>query len=205
MELRKTCVHRYSGHAMPPVVTLFVKYPHPGKVNTRLIPALGEQGAADLHRTLTQRTLATALASGLPVEVRTAGASHADFADWLGTVPLVPQGEGDLGDRLARVAVPAILLGADVPDLAPHHLTLAAEALEHVPAAIGPAQDGGYYLLAMRDPMPFLFTDMPWGTDIVRAETCRRLDARGIAFRLLETLADCDRPEDLSRWPDLAP
>lgn len=190
---------------MPPVVTLFVKYPHPGKVNTRLIPALGEIGAADLHRTLTQRTLATALDSGLPVEVRTAGASQEDFADWLGDVPLVSQGEGDLGDRLARVTAPAILLGADVPDLAPRHLTLAAEALEQVPAAIGPAQDGGYYLLAMRDPMPFLFTDMPWGTDKVRAETCRRLDARGIAYSLLEALADCDRPEDLSRWPDLAP
>ena len=186
-----------------PVVTLFAKYPRAGEVNTRLIPALGPDGAAALHRRLTERMLETARASGLPVEVRYAGASHEDFAAWLGDVALVEQGEGDLGARLARVEAPAILLGADVPDLRAGHLRAAAEALAEVPVAIGPAQDGGYYLLGFREPVAFLFEEMVWGTGFVLAETRRRLEERGVAYRLLETLSDCDRPEDLSRWPEL--
>ena len=186
-----------------PVVTLFAKYPRAGEVNTRLIPALGPDGAAALHRRLTERTLDMARASGLPLEVWFAGASREDFAAWLGDVALVEQGEGDLGARLARVGAPAILLGADVPDLRAGHLLAAAEAMAEVPVAIGPAQDGGYYLLGFREPVGFLFEDMAWGTGDVLAETRRRLEERGVAYRLLETLSDCDRPEDLARWPEL--
>ena len=186
-----------------PVVTLFAKYPRAGEVNTRLIPALGPDGAAALHRRLTERTLETARASGLPVEVRYAGASRADFAAWLGNVALVEQGAGDLGARLARVGAPAILLGADVPDLRAGLLRAAAEALAEMPLAIGPAEDGGYYLLGFREPVVFLFADMAWGTGDVLAETRRRLEQRGMAYRLLEELSDCDRPEDLARWPEL--
>ena len=186
-----------------PVVTLFAKYPRAGEVNTRLIPALGPDGAAALHRRLTERTLDMARASGLPLEVWFAGASREDFAAWLGDVALVEQGEGDLGARLARVGAPAILLGADVPDLRAGHLLAAAEAMAEVPVAIGPAQDGGYYLLGFREPVGFLFEDMAWGTGDVLAETRRRLEERGVAYRLLEILSDCDRPEDLARWPEL--
>ena len=186
-----------------PIVTLFAKYPRAGEVNTRLIPALGPDGAAALHRRLTERTLETARASGLSVEVRYAGASREDFAAWLGDVMLVEQGAGDLGARLGRVKAPAILLGADVPDLHAGHLRAAAEALAEVPVAIGPAGDGGYYLLGFREPVAFLFEDMAWGTGEVLAETRRRLEERGVAYRLLEELSDCDRPEDLSRWPEL--
>ena len=186
-----------------PIVTLFAKYPRAGEVNTRLIPALGPDGAALLHRRLTERTLETARASGLPVEVRFAGASREDFAAWLGDVALVEQGDGDLGVRLGRVEVPAILLGADVPDLQAGHLRSAAEALADVPVAVGPAEDGGYYLLGFREPVGFLFEDMAWGTGDVLAGTRRRLEGHGVAYRLLEELSDCDRPEDLARWPEL--
>ena len=186
-----------------PVVTLFAKYPRAGEVNTRLIPALGPDGAAALHRRLTERTLETARASGLPVEVRFAGASREDFAAWLGDVTLMEQGVGDLGARLARVEAPAILLGADVPDLRAGHVHAATEALAEVPVAIGPARDGGYYLLGFREPVGFLFEGMAWGTGGVLAETRRRLEKRGMAYRLLEPLSDCDRPEDLARWPEL--
>ena len=188
-----------------PRIALFARYPRPGAAKTRLIPALGAEGAAALHRRLVERTLATIGASGLPFAVWITGGSRAECADWLGeAVPLAEQGEGDLGARLARVPAPAILLGADVPDLAPAHLLAAADALDSAPVAIGPAADGGYYLLAFRTPAPFLFDAMPWGTDAVLAETQARLAARGIAPVMLPELADCDRPEDLSRWPELA-
>jgi len=96
-----------------------------------------------------------------------------------------------------------LFIGADIPDLAAAHLLQAAAALRVAPAVIGPAEDGGYYLLGLRDPMPFLFDDMPWGADQVFGLTVGRLAARGISPALLPELADLDRPEDLPRWPGL--
>lgn len=190
---------------MTPRVVLFTRHPTPGQAKTRLIPALGADGAAALHRRLTERALATMRASGLPMEVRTTGAPLADCRAWFGDGPdLADQGEGDLGARLLRAATPPVLLiGADIPGLAVSHLHDAAAALRTCPAVIGPAEDGGYYLLGLRDPMPFLFDAMPWGTDQVLALTLRRLADRGITPALLEPLADLDRPEDLARWPGL--
>jgi glycosyltransferase A (GT-A) superfamily protein (DUF2064 family) len=108
-----------------------------------------------------------------------------------------------LGARLARVGTPVILIGADAPGLTVAILRQAVSALDECPAVIGPALDGGYYLLGYRDPVPFLFDDMPWGTDAVFAETMRRLEARKVETARLEALADIDRPEDLVRWPGL--
>jgi uncharacterized protein len=106
--------------------------------------------------------------------------------------------------RLARVAVPAILLGADVPGLTASHLISAAKVLETGDVVIGPATDGGYYLLGCKAPFPFLFNDMPWGTSSVLELTKNRLAEYGITPTLLDPLADCDRPEDLGLWPELA-
>ena len=189
---------------LSPRIVLFTRYPVPGSAKTRLIPLLGAVGAARLHRRLTERTLGVMRASGLPFEIRVTGAPLAKFAAWLGAdVPLVEQGEGGLGERLARVTAPAILLGADIPDLEPQHVLAAAAALDEAPAALGPARDGGYYCLALRAPAPFLFTDMPWGTERVAAQTLARLAARGWACTVLAELGDCDRPEDLAEFPGL--
>ena len=191
--------------ALRPTVCLFAKYPRAGEVKTRLIPALGAHRAAELHRKLVERTVATVRASGLDYVLYASGAPLGTFAAWLGgDVRLAEQGEGDLGARLARVPAPAILLGADIPDLSAEHLRAAAQALAEAPVAIGPAEDGGYYLLAFREPVPFLFDAMEWGVSTVRAETERRLVERGVPWRSLPMLADCDRPEDLARWPDLS-
>lgn len=188
-----------------PIVAIFIKWPTPGRAKTRLIPALGADRAARLHARLVEHTLAVARASGLPFELRTTGAAPDDFARWLGEdVRVVDQGDGDLGARLARVAAPALLIGGDAPDVTPAHLRSGAAALTTSPAVIGPAADGGYWLLGLAHPMPHLFTSMPWGTAAVAAETIERLRVAGIDPVRLETLHDCDRPEDLARWPDLA-
>ncbi|RPF71880.1 TIGR04282 family arsenosugar biosynthesis glycosyltransferase [Aurantiacibacter spongiae] len=187
-----------------PTVNLFAKFPVPGKAKTRLIPALGPEGAAALHRRLTERTLARVRASGLPFAVRYTGASAGDFAAWLGgDVPLTEQGEGDLGERLARVEAPAILLGADIPDLSERHLAEAARALRDHDTVIGPAADGGYYLLGFTTECPALFTGIAWGTKTVRKGTMKAISGAGLSCAVLQTLHDCDRPEDLARWPDL--
>ena len=182
-------------------VALFTRWPTPGLAKTRLIPALGADEAADLHRRLTERTVATVRAAGLPLEIRATGASAARFRDWLGDDPsFVDQGDGDLGDRLARAAetLPVLLLGADVPGLLPHHLTAAAATLATAPAVIGPAADGGYWLLGLATPMPQLFTGIEWGTGTVLAATLARLPP---GTPQLDTLYDLDTPDDLARWP----
>jgi len=183
-------------------VSLFTRWPEPGKAKTRLIPALGAEGAADLHRRLTERTVATVRAAGLALEIRGTGAAPAAFRDWLGEAEVVDQGDGDLGERLARAAesLPVLLLGADIPGLAAHHLTAAAAALADNPAVIGPASDGGYWLLGLAVPMPAMFRDMAWGTESVLAATLARLPP---ATPRLETLDDLDVPKDLARWPGL--
>ena len=181
-------------------VALFTRWPTPGLAKTRLIPALGAQGAADLHRRLTERTVATVRAAGLALEIRSTGADPDRFGDWLGVESVVDQGEGDLGERLARTAQmpPVLLLGADIPGLLPQHLTSAAAALVTASAVIGPAADGGYWLLGLAAPMPQLFIDIAWGTDAVLAATLAKLP---LGTPRLETLSDLDTPEDLARWP----
>lgn len=184
-------------------VALFTRWPEPGRAKTRLIPALGAESAAALHRRLTERAVAACRASGLEVEVRVTGAPLADFAAWLGAdLLLVDQGDGDLGARLARAAASGsvLLVGADIPDLTADRLRRAAAALSDAPVVIGPAEDGGYWLLGIAAAMPALFEDVSWGTSAVFAETVAKLGTPPV---LLETLADLDRPEDLARWPGL--
>lgn len=195
------------GVTAPPQLMLFARYPEPGKAKTRLIPALGPQRAAALHRRMTEQSISVMRATGLAFQVRVTGAAVETFREWLGAdVYLADQGGGDLGERLARAGAeaPVVLLGADTPDLKANHLIRAAETVSRGHAVIGPAQDGGYWLLGLPEPMPFLFTDIPWSTETVGAITIQRLTERGIRPVVLETLADLDRPEDLSRWPDLA-
>lgn len=186
-------------------LTIFARWPEPGRAKTRLIPALGAEGAAALYRRLLEHTLAEARASGLPIELRVTGAEPARFQDWLGgDLAVVDQGEGDLGARMARVAAPAILIGSDCPDCDAAMLRRATIALARAPAVVGPASDGGYYLLGMGRPMPFLFHDMAWSTDAVMPETLRRFALQGIAPALLPELGDIDTPDDLARYPQFA-
>jgi rSAM/selenodomain-associated transferase 1 len=191
---------------MSPRLVIFTRFPEPGRAKTRLIPALGADGAAMLHRRLTEQTVAAARASGLEVEVRTTGAPPSDFADWLGhDLAIVDQGEGDLGDRLSRAVqpTPVLFIGSDLPDLTAAHLTDAAERMLTNRTVIGPAEDGGYWALGLTAGCDPLFEKMPWGSDRVFEITLARLRGAGIEPALLPTLADCDRPEDLARWPML--
>lgn len=189
-----------------PRIVVFTRWPEPGRAKTRLIPAIGAERAAGLHRRLTERTLAAVQASELPFELRVTGAPIADFRDWLGPLAIVDQGEGDLGERLARAGppYPTLFIGADAPDLSAELLRRAADALSASAAVIGPAEDGGYWLLGLVHPAKSVFAGIDWSTERVFAQTRDRLRDAGIEPALLPALADCDRPEDLSRWPDLA-
>ena len=187
-----------------PRLVIFARLPVPGQAKTRLIPALGAEGAARLYARLLHRTVEEARASGLSFELCVTGGERAAFADLYGDqVTVTEQGEGDLGARMGRVAGPALIIGSDCPGLNAAVLRAAANALADRSVVIGPASDGGYYLIGFRERLPWLFEDMEWSTSTVFAETLARLAERGLGPAVLPELADIDVPEDLEAWPEL--
>ena len=189
----------------------------PGRTKTRLIPALGAGGAAALHRRLVLRTLRLADALGrakdVELEIRFEGTDEAAMRHWLGDGPRYrEQGEGDLGARLARAfevsfreGSPAtILIGTDCPGLTVDLVSTAYAKLSANPVVLGPAADGGYYLVGMRRPIPELFRGLAWGGETVLADSLDRLARAGLRPALLDRLHDIDRPEDLPFWHGLA-
>jgi rSAM/selenodomain-associated transferase 1 len=194
-------------------VIVFARAPEPGKVKTRLIPALSAAGAAELHRRLVRHSLGAATGARLgPVELWCAPDTGDPFfrecERRLG-VSLSAQGGGDLGARMRRAfesalarAGRAILVGSDIPALSAQYLRDADQALVRGnEVVIGPAEDGGYVLIGLSRCDPELFRDIPWGGPEVMAETRRRIAS--LAWRLSElpVLWDVDRPEDLGRLP----
>ena len=188
----------------PIAVAILAKAPLPGLAKTRLIPALGREGAALLQARLIARTLATACAAATgPVSLWAPEESHfREFAQPF-PVKLARQVGGDLGARMHAAlesACPALVIGSDCPVLEPKHLRGAADALrEGADAVIIPAEDGGYVLIGLRRPQPALFADMRWGTETVMAATRRRAAELGLAVRELAPLWDVDVPDDLER------
>ena len=195
------------GETPEPVgLAILAKAPLPGLVKTRLVPALGPQGAARLQRALVARTVETACRARTgPVtlwtsldpdhELFTALASQFDLR-------LARQPDGDLGARMLAAigAGPTLVIGNDCPALTPHHLREAAAALRNGnDAVVIPAEDGGYVLIGSRQPQPNRFSDMTWSTDTVMAETRARLAQDGVTWCELPSLWDVDRPEDLAR------
>jgi hypothetical protein len=192
----------------PVAVAVLAKAPLAGFVKTRLIPALGAEGAAALQERLIERAVETACAAAVgPVTVWTTPAPpHAFFTGLASHAPiaLVVQPDGDLGVRMLAACRAAagstIVIGTDCPALTPDHLHEAAQALrEGSDAVVIPADDGGYVLIGSRRPQPGLFAGMTWSTDTVMVETRRRLARHGLTWRELARLWDVDRPADLAR------
>ncbi|WJW76511.1 TIGR04282 family arsenosugar biosynthesis glycosyltransferase [Thiohalobacter sp. IOR34] len=189
---------------------LFARAPRPGQCKTRLIPALGAEGAAALQARLLEQTLEAALASGVaPLTLCASPPQDPLFARLARRpgVALRGQGDGDLGARMAaafgqalEAADWALLIGSDCPVLDADYLRSAARALRSgADAVLGPAEDGGYVLIGLRRSAPPLFAGIPWGGESVLDITRRRLDDLGWRRVELETLWDVDRPEDLPR------
>jgi hypothetical protein len=190
-------------------LAILAKAPVPGYAKTRLVPRLGAEGSAELHALLVERTLRTALASGLaPVVLWCAPDRRAPFFAAVAArhgVELRDQPEGDLGRRIlaaleAHLAggTPALVAGTDCPGLAPGHLGRMRAALAAgADAVLLPAEDGGYAALGLARLAPSLFEDVPWGTRGVLAATRARLGALGWRARELPPLRDVDVPADL--------
>lgn len=191
---------------------IFAKFPEPGRAKTRLIPALGPDGAAAVHDQLVRHTLSNVgmltRDRDVHVEIWTAGCDPARFAKhFTPPVACAAQPEGDLGARMLaamramlRTAHAGVIIGTDCPDLSPGILAAAFDALKNAEVVLGPAIDGGYYLIGLRRPIPSLFENIEWSTPTVLSCTLERAAALGVSVCLLPMLSDIDEPQDLVVW-----
>lgn len=192
---------------------VFAKAPQAGQAKTRLIPALGPSGAAALARQLLAHALRQAAGADTQAVELCVSPAPQDPA-WQGmafepAVALTAQGEGDLGERMARAMTrvieqhqcPVMLMGTDCPGLTSAHLGEAARQLTRHDAVLLPAKDGGYVLIGLKAPCPGLFTDMPWSGPAVAGETLRRMASLGLRVWQGPTLQDIDEAADLAHLP----
>ncbi len=185
---------------------IFTRYPEPGKTKTRLIPALGELGAAQLHRRMAEHTVQQAKAVSCPIEVWYVGGTKELMQDWLGTdLRYQEQPAGDLGDRMCAAFRSAfeqgyrsvIIIGTDCPGITTALLAQSFAELQNQVVAIGPAIDGGYYLIGLQRLVPELFQGITWSTATVFAETLAIIDRLQLSIWRLPPLPDIDLPADL--------
>ena len=194
---------------------VFTRYPEVNRTKTRLIPLLGAEGAANLQRQMTEHTISQvaqlSASTIVSSEVRFAGGNLQLMQTWLGANLLyTPQGEGDLGERMMRSlnesfdsgAKKVIIIGTDCPDIDSELLQTAFERLNEFDLVLGPAIDGGYYLIGLRRFAPELFSNIDWGTSQVFQQTIDIAQILKLSSFYLPPLADIDRPEDLKIWEE---
>lgn len=190
-------------------VVVFLKAPRPGAVKTRLAGTLGPDAACAAYRRLVEALLAN-LAPLPRVELCfTPTEAGAEIQPWVRPGWLTcPQVGGDLGERLHAAfaehfetdAQHVVIIGSDCPDVTATDIEDAWLALEGHDVVLGPALDGGYWLIGLRAPQPALFAGIPWSTDRVFGETMCRARETGLRVALLRELADVDTAADWERW-----
>lgn len=207
-------------------IVLFVKPPVPGRVKTRLARDIGNEAACAVYRTLADRVVAAATASGIPLCLCHDGDDASGLpGTWREAAAIcLPQQGDDLGERMARAFTTffakgfetVVLIGSDIPGLDSRYLQAAFGQLQRHDLVIGPALDGGYCLIGCHRHCfcPVLFEAMPWSTGRVLALTLAVAEAHGLSVALQTPLQDIDTFDDLQtcinsgmfphlhRWPD---
>jgi rSAM/selenodomain-associated transferase 1 len=188
---------------MKMTICLMLKVPRPGEVKTRLGKEIGFQQAEQIYRKLVENQLAQL--AGLEIEIHyTPGDEGGYMQGWLGPAhQYLPQSDGDLGKRLkhamrgafGRGAEAVLFLGGDCPDVTQDIINQAQSQLTNCDVMIGPAEDGGYYLLGLKSDHPRLFERIDWSTDRVFAQTTSRLEELHLTWG---TLPRCDDVDDLA-------
>jgi len=197
------------------VLMQFAKWPEAGRVKTRLIPALGVDGALRAHLTLTLAVLENLHRSGLTVqfwwdrEVESAPVDAVEVVraiEHRGLGQRIQQG-ANLGSRMLNALenglqshAYALIVGSDCPSVEPGYVHQAVSGLEHYDVVLGPSDDGGYVLIGARRIVPGMLDGIEWGTEGVLEQTCIRLEKLGLSVGLLEPRWDVDEPEDWARF-----
>lgn len=184
---------------------VFVKAPRVGMVKTRLAAEIGAPAARDAYRALLRAVLLR-IESIENVQLRySPDDAVAEISRWLKpSWTSAAQGKGDLGERLTRAFAEAfgsgasrvVVIGSDCPWMNADDVEQAWRALESNDLVLGPATDGGYWLIGLRAPAPELFSNMEWSTATVLRETLRRARDRSLRVQLLRELRDVDTLED---------
>jgi len=199
------------------IILVFARSPVVGQVKTRLEPMLGQQGALTLHKALIEQVITTVRDCNLSaMELWVSSNKHHEYFLSLCNsmnINIHEQCGSDLGARMAHAASDAlqrahyvVLLGADCPSVDAGYLNQALQLLERgEDIVIGPAEDGGYVLLGLRQVPAEIFTEIPWGTAEVMQLTRQRLQQTGKKWIELSERWDVDRPEDLLRLRESMP
>ncbi len=194
------------------VILLFIKYPEPGKVKTRFAAEAGQDAALVLYRLLVDRVMKIVTRCQYPFRICFSPATAGDaFAFWLGPDHRYqPQQGGDLGERMKTAfqkvfsegVERALLIGSDVPGLGPEIVEEAFQVLDDCDVVIGPARDGGYYMIGFTASSfkPEVFDKIPWSTNAVYAATCRIMKAAELRIHCLPLLRDIDTLQDLKEY-----
>jgi rSAM/selenodomain-associated transferase 1 len=205
-----------AGPTASDALVVFVKDPRPGTVKSRLAARIGPDNAAAVYRAIADEEIRRTAPRGDEYErlfFYTPPGSRPRIEQWLPGEVLVPQAEGDLGERMAaalaeafrRGARRAAIIGTDVPSASREDVVEAFESLDDHDVVIGPATDGGCYLFALKRPDPDLFRGVPWSTPQVLVATLDRAARVGRSVRVLRTLGDVDTIEDLAaEWSRIA-
>lgn len=196
-------------------VMQFAKWPEEGRVKTRLMPALGADGALQAHIELTLAVLDNLCATGYPVQFwwdreppESAGAATAVIENLqAAAIPRkIQQGE-NLGERMAHALGNAVsesgagvIVGSDCPSVDADYVRRAITLLENQDVVLGPSDDGGYVLIGACRVVPGMLDGIAWGTENALAQTCQRLKEKGLRYTLLEPRWDVDEPADWQRW-----
>lgn len=193
-------------------IIIFAKAPVSGFAKTRLIPALGAQGAADLALHMLQHAVQQAVGARVgPVELCVTPDAHHPVFESLATthgITLSLQGAGDLGQRMhqafergLQVSSSVLLMGTDAPALDAAVLVAAKQKLQTHDAVFVPARDGGYALIGLRQPCAALFHGIAWSTSSVMQDTRDRAQEQSIRWHELPSVQDIDEPQDLAHVP----
>ncbi len=196
---------------MEEALIIFVKNPNIERVKTRLAKDIGEEKATQIYRLLQKHTREVALEAG-KYNALFYGKAIDEEDEWPEeNFDKLVQRKGDLGIKMANAFYQMIkdgfesmvLIGSDCYDINSDHINQAFKALEDHDIVIGPAEDGGYYLIGMKDFHPKLFADKKWSTEEVYASTIETINEIGLSVVELEKLSDIDYLKDLERYPDL--
>ena len=193
----------------PEVLLIFLKAPRPGTVKTRLAGTIGPEAAVGIYRELVTTTLEQVSRLDSVVLCFAPDDAGPEIEPWVrpGWV-MEPQGDGDLGTRLTRAVnaafdrgvVRLVILGSDCPWQTAGDVRAAWKELETSDVVLGPAEDGGYWLIGLRAPSVSLFRNIPWSQPTVLRETLDRIREAGLSHKLLRTLPDVDTEGDWLRW-----
>lgn len=186
-------------------VIIMCKTPVPGSVKTRLTPPYSADEAAAIHQSMAETVIQRASKLFSNVCIASDDISHPFFGQF--KLKLIDQGEGDLGDRMSRLMQMAfrdgadalLFLGTDSPHMPNSRLQRATVSLGSYDVVIGPVEDGGYDLIAMKSPCPELFSRIRWGSEHVLQETLQHVQQLHLKLKLLDMSYDLDTPESLQR------